>query len=520
MTTPFQAPTHSSATLTMPGPVDWLQILDLQRALANCHEELIGDWYRDPWGWPELDYLVLKDPRLVAARINSGGIRLAAKIDVPKENFATRPAIVMDPVDRLVYQALVDRVSVPLIGDLRPWVYGWRLGRKDPEPGWYSDNDDEWDWYRARLNALESRYRFGLSTDVVSFFASIPIDRLCDDIAGASGGQVTDRLIDVLQAWSRVNGRSGLPQRSVASSALANFYLKPFDVAIEAHAGRVTGRSYIAATRWMDDVWVFSGSEGRLRATQVDLEATTREIGLNLGAAKTDVFHGPALAAAVHNIEHSAVDKGLFDEPSDSTPLEELVDSLARDPEHSSRTSIKFATTRIRRHEVWNLADPFVENAKRMPHGADAIARLLRDSERWRDLEDWYVRHANSPWGALDWSIGHLGTMFPSSDAGTGTVAEYFANRIAGHPTIQLLAVAAHRLGQWDPDRARQSIREAARSAEHPLDRRILALTAAGLGEERGFLRRLLGEFEQNEVTLKMLEATRFRGPRVKRDFS
>ena len=121
--------------------IDWGSVLDFDAALVTLHYELQGDWYRDPWGWPELDCLVSDGRDLAIARLNGAGTRRVAKIDVPKENFGTRPAMVMDPVDRLIYQALIDRQSVKLIGRLSPFVFGWRLRAPDPAPGQWSHND-------------------------------------------------------------------------------------------------------------------------------------------------------------------------------------------------------------------------------------------------------------------------------------------------------------------------------------------------------------------------------------------
>src|SRR5689334_12681609 len=105
-----------------------------------------GDWYRDPWGWPEIAWVVKrKRADLLLPRINSDGVKQPAKLDVPKENFATRPAIVMDPLDRILYQALVDVESKKLIGALKPWVYGWRLVPDDPAPAQWSHNDNQHD---------------------------------------------------------------------------------------------------------------------------------------------------------------------------------------------------------------------------------------------------------------------------------------------------------------------------------------------------------------------------------------
>jgi hypothetical protein len=37
--------------------IDWLATLDVKRAVANCYTDIRGDWYRDPWGWPELSWM-------------------------------------------------------------------------------------------------------------------------------------------------------------------------------------------------------------------------------------------------------------------------------------------------------------------------------------------------------------------------------------------------------------------------------------------------------------------------------
>jgi hypothetical protein len=38
--------------------IDWIGVLDPPRAIGNLRTEMAGDWYRDPWGWPEYDCLL------------------------------------------------------------------------------------------------------------------------------------------------------------------------------------------------------------------------------------------------------------------------------------------------------------------------------------------------------------------------------------------------------------------------------------------------------------------------------
>lgn len=161
----------------------------------------------------------------------------------------------------------------------------------------------------------------------------------------------------------------------------------------------------------------------------------------------------------------------------------------------------------------------FVDAAPRLPHAADALARLFRDSEAWRELGHWYIDYRRSHWAAIEWTIAQLGTMFPASSKNSVMKAE-FGEVVAG-PTrsLSLLAVASERLARWDPDLARVAIREGAKTADHPLTRRTLALTGLMAGMDRLFVRKLLGEFEENTVTLAMLKDQNFKAPKVVKDF-
>jgi hypothetical protein len=87
-------------------------------------------------------------------RLNARGVKGTASLDVPKENIAVRRAVVLDRLDRLIYQALVDRLSVGLIGSLPSWVYGWRLSVRKPNAGEWARNDEQWRGFRQHLKAL------------------------------------------------------------------------------------------------------------------------------------------------------------------------------------------------------------------------------------------------------------------------------------------------------------------------------------------------------------------------------
>src|SRR5260221_521341 len=79
--------------------MDWLTTIDASKALYNVHIDILGDWDRDPWSWAELDWVVKKAPEILSASLNERGSRRAVPLDVPKENFAIRPALLLASVD-------------------------------------------------------------------------------------------------------------------------------------------------------------------------------------------------------------------------------------------------------------------------------------------------------------------------------------------------------------------------------------------------------------------------------------
>jgi Reverse transcriptase (RNA-dependent DNA polymerase) len=374
--------------------MDWIKAINIDRALSNVHTDIIGDWYYDPWGWAELT----AGQRLVdtvVQRLNSKGVRDTATIDVAKHNFGTRPAVVMDPIDRLAYQALVDTTSKVLIGDMSANAYGWRLDPKKPAPGVYVRDDHQWQNYLAHLSHLAQNYRAVLTTDIVSFFASVPVNRVIDGIyAVQKPNAVAGRLAEMLQAWDQQLSRKGLPQRCRASSVLANMYIRPIDDLL---TKMCKGKSGLAWTRWMDDIWLFGNKPGKLRRVQTEINDRMRELNLQLNDSKNELLEGDEVAAAAERLEKRGVEYLLQKSPDDSTPLEEVIErEVLEDPSAADRTVIRYATHRLRRHKFWKLVEKFdVDVLERAPQGADHFARMFRDSDQWVDLENWYTTSAD-----------------------------------------------------------------------------------------------------------------------------
>ncbi len=374
---------------------------------------------------------------------------------------------------------------------------------------------------------LADLYSVALKTDLVSFFASIPVALVQEAIQDRCPyNDITKRLCDMIAAFGAIPNRSGLMQRSTASAVIANMYLTPLDDVLKHHSkammtlssSKVHHRSF---ARWMDDIWLFGYDAGAARQAQMDLQAAALSIGLNLNYAKTDVLEGSEVATQAKEIEHSAVDDALDSDTPDFGPLEALIDKIINNPEKANRTSIKFAAMRMRKHGSRYRAQELINTAQRMPHAADAWARLFKGIFKNNSLQDWYLEYVNSNWATHEWAVAHFGRMFPSSIKPRKPLRDYFEQSIRDANTgLPLLAVAAQRMSEWDRDEARDAYREGYRRSATPHARRVLALAALRAGESRTTVKAWLSMDVENAPTLAMLESYGWNGPKVQADFA
>lgn len=499
----------------MSDPPSWLRDFGLARARRNLRVEFGGDWFRDPWGWPEIGWLSESPASAhIAARIRADDTFRGYALDVPKENFGTRPACILHPLDRLTYQAVVDFSSVRLAGDLHPFVCGWRLRRDIVAPGEYAHNSFEWTNHRRHLVEFSRRYQFALTTDIVSFFASISLDRVGELVARRTReSRAQRRLLNYLATFETATDRPGLPQRALASSLIANAFLSPLDDLLRARSQSVARRGRAethSVVRWMDDIWLFGNDLGSLRRSQLEIESALWDLGLVLNSGKTEILEGEDLQARAREREHSAVDAQLTrSSGNDTSALGDLVEQILASPERVSRSTYRFVLGRVERWGMTQVLRSLATVAHQAPHAADSFSHAFRRLGLVNEVADWYLEYRDSLW-MRDLACAHLGAMFERAVCPSAAVVSALESDCLSS-SLPRSSVALTRLAAWDAGQVRLLIREAARNADHALLRRALALVALGAQEERPLIRRLLRSHPENGPLLELLEVRRFR---------
>lgn len=187
----------------------------------------------------------------------------------PKKGLTTRPAALLAPDDRFVYEALAE-IAASAISDRLPQHVIWPRGRDEPS-GYttFVEAPRNWD------------SQFVLRTDISSFYESIDHAYLGVLVARNLGlrGAYPIALEAFLDAV--MQSSMGLPQGPLGSDILASAYLLDIDSELATRDWPVT--------RYSDDILIGARSFEEARARVRELETLLRQRGLNLAGDKTRI---------------------------------------------------------------------------------------------------------------------------------------------------------------------------------------------------------------------------------------
>jgi hypothetical protein len=408
--------------------------LNILAAAQNVMEDVAGDWYRDPWGWPEVEWLGKCQPNIVSDRLRDDACDWTIPLDVSKRDGSVRPAMLINPLDRVAFQALVDDLSLEAAGDLPSWVHGWRLQRGQPRKGVYESNYTEWSRFSGRVSTYCKLYPFTAHLDIRSFFQTVDTSRLLAQLTRRYRNEaVIDRLEAYFHAWHERQNGAGLPQRSLASSVLAHVVLRPLDAFISTLSNR------LISSRWMDDIWLHSHDEGVLRACLKEVEYVLAEMGLGLNAEKTELFRADQADEVVNLVN-------VYEADEDDDPSLTLEDLAAEPPFQISKKVGK-----LLKNKNFTSLDHIPEDRwMQFNYLSRALARGFRVSGNWKRFVDIYVDFARRHASAANLSVASWAEMFPNTpDPAVRKVQAIFSENVIKGPQRLLTPLASQRLVAW-----------------------------------------------------------------------
>ncbi|WP_177730104.1 RNA-directed DNA polymerase [Flavobacterium inviolabile] len=276
--------------------------LNIWRAIERLKSDLKDDWFQDPINFR---FLLSKTffYRRVEKLINENKLykpsSLAKHFTVPKSGYSTRPAIETSFIDRIVYQAYVDRLSENLDNVLHPQVYSFRCNSgKSNHKYMFHYSIEQWKKYVYQTKSVLTEGRpFLVVADITNFFENINttllseyLKSLIHDYAENSIKDELSRIVDgigeLIKEWNdkQINSEFGIPQNRDASSFLANIFLNKIDKIM------IYSNNHKYYYRYMDDIRIVCESKAEAVKAIYDLSIAMRDLGLNLNSSKTTIF--------------------------------------------------------------------------------------------------------------------------------------------------------------------------------------------------------------------------------------
>ncbi len=503
--------------------------LDLVEAAKVAKSETYGEWYRDPWGWPELSaefVSSLEVGQLGEVRSGPTPLRLSPAFHpfaFPKSFFGVRPAVVFDAPSRLLYTASSLRLSRDLHRELPPWVFGWRF-----RDGALASN--EWAEYATSQEDI-GRSAFAAQTDLNSFFATVDNTRLAERLVElASRSASTEIVRQVLEAHDQLAGRSGLPQRSLASSLLAHIAVEGIDDLLDT---RLRDGALQSVRRWMDDI-SFEGTESALYSTLLELQERGRQVGLEINASKTIVSTGQEVSdrlgrerqrlIRVPRLEQTIRDDyaDLFDTFIDGSDLAEAESRVLADPKNATRTEAGLVLRSLRHYGAFNRVSAWLNAARYLPHAADHLSRFAVQASQESILEPdtalWFEGLQADGWPHLPW-VRAQHSLAVSSESATNNVTRTWKEWLENSDSLQQVATATQRLTRAPSADIRSAITGRIDRTTDPLVVRALALGLVDAGGDRRIVRSALERHPSNRLTLLFLDGSGWTLPSVSDDF-
>ncbi|WP_442815858.1 reverse transcriptase domain-containing protein [Streptomyces sp. NBC_01768] len=151
------------------------------------------------------------------------------RVTSSKDPVSVRPLVRFSIRDRILYESLVFGLAHSVDKEIFPSVYSYRWNRLS-----FSFRDPIKMWLRmqkaASRHLVKNPTHYAAKTDVTSFYESIHLETLTEDLEAATGQvEWVNKLRIYLDSFQSFHSAWGIPQGSDASGILANLYLLPVD---------------------------------------------------------------------------------------------------------------------------------------------------------------------------------------------------------------------------------------------------------------------------------------------------
>jgi hypothetical protein len=251
--------------------------------------------------------------------------------DVPKEKGLIRPGSQLSLSDQIVYAACLS-ACLPYIHKAIFWAQGtvdfsYRLAIEPNNPVWFRNRFEGWEEFRKNsLAKIDEGISYVVIADISGYYENIDINLLVSDLRNTyAPAPAISQLSNCLNRWSQiVIGGRGIPQGLSASDILGKLYLTPIDL----HLKQLGFIHY----RYVDDIRIFCHNLAEAKKALVTLIRLLRRRGLNLQAAKTNIYRADDARVIIEGVADTIgrVSKKYIDDIIKITGVDDPYTSISK----------------------------------------------------------------------------------------------------------------------------------------------------------------------------------------------
>jgi len=277
-----------------------VETIDFELSLGRVRTDVLSDFLLAPHYSAVYTYAAdeLVERVKTLLRNREYAPELPIKVDIPKQSSLSRPGAILLPLDRLIYQLLVDLISVQAEAQLdRSRVFSHVVLTDDPEFKMFKPADECWQNMQRALEARcqNNTLRYVVKADVTSFFERIYQHNLINLLLSSGCNPQAVNLLERILSRFMENDSHGILQGMFPSDFLGNFYLASLDNGLKVKD--------VPSIRYVDDLYLFYPSLLEAKKGLFDLCRILRDEGLNLNERKTKIVQTHELLAEETEID-------------------------------------------------------------------------------------------------------------------------------------------------------------------------------------------------------------------------
>ncbi|MBL7174759.1 MAG: hypothetical protein ISS66_02930 [Desulfobacteraceae bacterium] len=208
--------------------------------------------------------------------------QLPLTLPVPKPGGFTRPGSILQPIDRLVYQALADLVAPILEEQMdRKRSFSHVLTSSTESDQMFEPESQSWDQMQARLQKIAAMGGWFVKADVANYFERIPQHHLINLMTATGCRTEITRLLEEMLLAFKQRDSSGIIQGVFPSDLFGNYYLTDLDAYCEVHD--------VPSVRYVDDLYLYFETRPEAARGLIRLVEQLRHDGLHLNEGKSGV---------------------------------------------------------------------------------------------------------------------------------------------------------------------------------------------------------------------------------------